>query len=643
MRGYTFNQQLHSLRLSQGLSRKEAAKAMGLTRLRLFLYEKGYFRPRGKAKEKIESYYGTTLDFEKENDYPSAINDENKPVFARKKRVVAYGIVTFAMAAILAVGTTMFVRSTKNDASLYGESYAALYQVARDSGKAGTEIVTNAPYHYVQAEDNNYASILFYDSSSFLHFNECRYAVNVYFIDHPELGWGRLDYRFGGDLASPSRRCYFTYGNTDYGSVLSCDALYDGQPVERVEHFKVHVAGNGNFDEETVKWLFNYYIGDAVFALDKILQRYFGENVSFMNHFVKDREQGRTVAFTLQLVGLSLLVVGLLGLFAGLSLLAYSLLRRLHLRQAVEVVSPRRELPKDFHIPVAIPDFLLLGLVRALFVVSLLFLAISFLGKVGVGLAPVFYDATFLSVLRTAFMVTPFLWLLFVCRCSDDGGKILSEMTKSFLVFFFLAGMETMLIAVTNAWGYDFSALVYDYVPGSVFQVVALLFLIHFFLAFTPRFLQGRGTRAVVLWRLLSLLPLGLLAASVIVSNAHNLFYDVPQNIFISFWFPSSVLPATMASVFLIYGSFFLRLCFKRRYGPFYLNGDRFALWDNLLSVLVLLLVYGFIILLRGNEYAYYLGLVNGEWMLTLVPFFLLCKSAPRPCVIPMAEEVSST
>ena len=643
MGGYTFNQQLYSLRLGKGLSRKEASKGMGLTRLALFLYEKGYFRPHGKAKEKLQSYYGVALDFEKEKDYPSAINDENKPVFARKKRVLAYGIVTAAMAAILAVGTTMFVRSTKNDASFYGESYASLYQVARVSGKVGTEIATNAPYHYVQAPDNDYASIIFYDSSSFLHFNECRYAVNVYFPERPELGTGRLDYRFGGDLASDSRRCYFTYGNTTSGGVHSCDALYEGQPVEKVEHFKVHVAGNGNFDEATILWLFNYYIKDAVHALDKILQVHLGENVSFMNNFVQDREKGRAVAYSLQIAGLSMLIGGLIGLFAGLSLLAYSLLRRLHLRQAMEVVSARRELPKDFHIPVAIPDFLLLGLVRALFVVSLLFLAASFLGKVGVGLPSLFYDATFLSVLKTTFMVMPFLWLLFVCRSTSDGGKILSKMTKSFMVFFFLAGFETAIIAVTNAWGYDFSGLIYDYVPGSVFQVVTLLFLIHFFLAFTPRFLQGRGTRAVVLWRLLSLLPLGLLVASVIISNAHSLFYDVPKNIFISFWFPASVLPASIVSTFIIYGSFFLRLFFKRRYGPFYLNGDRFALWENLLSVLILLLVYGFVALLRGNEYAYYLGLANAEWILTLIPFFLLCKSAPRPCMESKAEEVFST
>ena len=128
------------------------------------------------------------------------------------------------------------------------------------------------------------------------------------------------------------------------------------------------------------------------------------------------------------------------------------------------------------------------------------------------------------------------------------------------------------------------------------------------------------------------MLPLSLLIASVIISNAHVLFYNFTKNIFVSFWFPSSALPASIISVLFLYGQFFLRLFFKRRYGsraPYYFNGNSFALWSNILMVLVFLLTYVLIILLKGNEYAYYLGLTSGEWILTLIPFLLICKSAP--------------
>ena len=370
-----------------------------------------------------------------------------------------------------------------------------------------------------------------------------------------------------------------------------------------------------------------------MYCYDEILQKYCGEGKTFLKDFLPDREKGRKVALFTQTFGLALLVTGLLGLFVGLSFLSYSSLAKFRPKEAEEEETPKgRELPKDIHVPLILPDFTLLALARVLSVFSLLLLAVSFLGKVGVGLPSLFYNEGFLSFLQTSFRIMPFLWLWIACR-SSNGGKTLSKAAISFLIFFFLAGMETALIALTGAWGYDFSELIFDYVPGSVFQAVALLFLVHFFLSFTPAFLQNKGRGAFVLWRCLSLLPLSLLIASVIISNAHVLFVDVAKNIYVSFWFPSSVLSASIISVLLLYGQFFLRLYFKKRYegrSSYYFNGNFFALWSNLLTILVFLLTYVLIVSLKGNEYAYYLGLINGEWILTIIPFFLLCKSAPQ-------------
>lgn len=635
MPGYTFNQQLHALRLSKGLSRKEASRQARVFRAALYLYEKGYLRPRGKDLEKLESFYGAKIDFSGEKDYPVEIEEtEKKPVFARKKRVFVFGILSAVMAIVLATGAGLFVTSTKNDASFYGPTYTALYQAAREQGKVGTEIATNASYHYLASHTGRNGSIIFYDSSSFLHFNECLYDANVVFLDRPEIGSYRIEYRFGGDLGSDSHRCYFNFGSVTYGNVISFEVLYYGEPVTEFENYQVHVKGEGNFSNETLLYIFNYDITSAMYCYDEILQKYCGEGKTFLKDFLPDREKGRNVALFTQIFGLALLVTGLLGLFVGLTFLSYSALAKFRPKEAAEEEAPKgRELPKDIHVPLILPDFALLALTRVLFVFSLLLLAVSFLGKVGVGLPPLFYEEWFLSFLQTSFRVAPFLWLWIVCR-NPNGGKTLSRTVMSFLIFLFLAGMETALIALTGAWGYDFSELIYDYVPGSVFQVVALLFLIHFFLSFTPAFLQNKGKGMVVLWRCLSLLPLSLLVANAIISNAYVLFLDVAKNIYLSFWFPSSVLAASIISVLLLYGQFFMRLYFKKRYGgrvSYYLNGNYFALWSNLFTVLVFLLTYVLIISLKGNEYAYYLGLINGEWILTLIPFFLLCKNAPQP------------
>ena len=644
MSGYAFNQQLLGLRLDQGLSRKQVSQQAHVGAAALFLYEKGYLRPKGKDLAKLESFYGEKLDFSGEKDYPAeAIETEKKPAFTRKKRVLGFGIFSATMALILAVGAGLFGVSTQNDSSFYGSTYASLYHAARDKGKAGTDLATNASYHFLEPPSGRAATILFYDASSFLHFSECRYSVNVVFLEQPEIGSTRLEYRFGGDLLSASNRCYFNFGSVTYGNVISCEALYYGEEVTEIENYQVRVKGEGDFDEEKILMLLNYGLSDAAYYFDEILAEYCENAPSFLHDFLPDREKGRSAAFFAQTAGLSMLFLGLLGLFVGLGFLSSSALSRFHPHQGeIPARKALKELPKDFHAPFVLPDFALAFLTRFLFFSSLLLLAVSFLGKVGVGLPPLFHNEAFLSFLQISFRIAPFLWLWLVCRGTRDGGKILSKAANSFLVFFFLAGMETALIAVTNAWDYDFSELIYGFVPGSVFQVVALLFLVHFFLAFTPKFLEGKKRWAWVLWRCLSLLPLSLLALSVILSNAHLLFIDVAQNIYVSFWFPSSVLPAVIISVLLLYGQYLLRLFFQRRYGksaPYYLNGDYFALWSNLLAVLVFLLTYFFIQLLQGNEYAYYLGLIQGEWILMLIPFFLLCKSAPQGCDAPKQIE----
>ncbi|MBQ2069325.1 MAG: helix-turn-helix transcriptional regulator [Bacilli bacterium] len=637
MDGYTYNRKLYTLRLDKGLSRKELSKELHISRFFLFLFERGYFRPRGKIKNKLESYFGITLDYKKENGYPSRLVDENQEKnrgFAGKKRFLISGILTAFMAILLVTGSIMFDRSTKNDASFYGESYASLYQKSRVSGKVGTEIATNASYHYFDSTDRD-AFILFYDSSSFLHFNECIYAAYVIFYENPEIGNVRLHYRFGGDLASDSYRCYFTCGSTTYGSVVTCEALYHGQEVTKLENIQVRVSGAKVFDEATLLMLLNFDLSFAVHTFDDILKANLGENVDFLNVFLKDREQGRSVAMGIQIAGLSLLFAGVIGLFVGLSLLIYSLLRKLRLPIASPIrKDEEKELPDNKVILVGIPEFILLTLLRIISIVCFLLILVSFLGKVGVSLPSIFYDGAFLLFLQTSFMAMPFVRLILISRSSNDGKTILSEMARNFLIFFFLAGFETFLIAITNTWGYDFTDLIYDFIPGSVFQVITLLYLIVFFLNFTPRFLESKSIRARAIWRLLSLIPLALLIGSVLLSNAHLLFYGVSKNIFISFWFPASIFPAILISLLAIYGLFFLRLFFQNRYGSksdYYLNGNLYGLLSNLLMVIPHLLVYSLFLILNGNGYAYYLGFVNGGWVLTLIPFFLLCKPTPRP------------
>ena len=72
----SYNQQILAQRKAKGLSRKEAARQIGISSFSLFLYENGYFKPTRKALAKIENYYGFNVDYTGDNEYPSATHEE---------------------------------------------------------------------------------------------------------------------------------------------------------------------------------------------------------------------------------------------------------------------------------------------------------------------------------------------------------------------------------------------------------------------------------------------------------------------------------------------------------------------------------------------------------------------------------------
>ena len=108
-----YNLYLISLRENKGLTIKEAAKQMGMSRTTLFCYEKGYFRPNKKNLEKINKFYEIELSLKGLDGYPAASKEHlmGKRSKNLKGKRIAFGIVSAFFALVITAGALLFSRS----------------------------------------------------------------------------------------------------------------------------------------------------------------------------------------------------------------------------------------------------------------------------------------------------------------------------------------------------------------------------------------------------------------------------------------------------------------------------------------------------------------------------------------------------
>src|SRR5574344_1198373 len=76
----SLNQTIYSLRVGRSLTRKEAAKGIGISRFWLLEIEKGYLTPNEKALKKIAAFYEVDLKtLQDDSSYPLPIELDKKP------------------------------------------------------------------------------------------------------------------------------------------------------------------------------------------------------------------------------------------------------------------------------------------------------------------------------------------------------------------------------------------------------------------------------------------------------------------------------------------------------------------------------------------------------------------------------------
>jgi len=634
-----YNQQLTQWRLQRGLSRRQAAKEIGIPRLFLALYEGGYFRPKGKEKEKLETYYGQVLIDTVEGEYPGAVPIPPKPEKPRRKRLLVSGILSLFFLTCGIAGAGLFGMASGNAVPLYGEAYALAREVAMKEGQPGRDIATDLPYSYLTngSPPTGRASIVFYETNSILYFNECVFTSNTGSQKYKELGTARFHFRFGGSLSRDSALCTFTYNSFAASSAFNAEFLYTGETVTSLVSFSPIFQGTVTIDETLAVALVNMKVHDAAASFSEVLGDAVGKPIDFAREFLPAREQGRKAAFAMEVAGLSLLFPSIVGFFLCAAAFLLTFVRRrkfllTHFDEEREEEG-RRPLPRDWNIPFGIPDFTIVVLAKLLGYGSVFLLLFSSIGRFVFTLPAFLLDEGFLSACRICFFVSPFLVNFVMFGSMKKEGPLFVGLTKYLLGYLFLATAETALIGVANAWGYDVAELLYRYVPSNVFLAAALQYLIFLFLFFEPSFIRKRGGRFTSLWHLLSLVPVGVIVATMVVGNSYNVIYGVKKNIYVLFWFSDFHICLSLCSILFLYAMFFVRLFYRRKYGSraaaIIHNGNRYMAVSNAACALIIVAIALCDLAFRGSQFGHYLGLGDNTWLLLLVPFILFCRFGP--------------
>lgn len=634
----SYNIQLSELRKNKNLTLKEAAKATGVPRLFLYLYENGYFRPTKRALRKIEAYYKEKVTFNGEEAYPAPLKEktiDDKKDSLLVKRIV-FGTLSFITLLSVAVGAILFNKSVNNKTSYYGDTYNQMHLEAQNHGELGHDLVTSLEYHYLDDYDApGYTTFIFYETNNFLYLNECIYSTTFLTENY---GIVRYHFKFGSNLSVDSNICDFHLGSWSRGFYLSCNFTYTGEKIEKIDNYDLKLSAGTQITEQEVVGLINDRLDDVESSFSKLLSARLNKDVSFYKDFLPAREQGRKTNFLLQIAALFLIIPGTIAFFIFFFIFVRSLIANIRPRlitsESKKALNKSEPLPKDLRIDFGIPDLFIIIFAKVLQIGSILVMLLSVLAKLGLPLPSFIGNDDFLAFLRISFLAGIFLEHFIMLGRIKKATTLFQTIVLNLFLFLFIATIETTLILITNAWGYDFATFIVKFIPSNVYQVVAVHYLIFLFLFFQPPFLNKRKKYIRIIWHSLSFIPLGLLIAIYFLSNSYMLTYGVEQNIFIDFWFPNGFLALSIVCVLFMYTTFAVRIIYERKFGQqkaqSFFYGDRYTLIENAICSALILIVGGIDFFFANNQYAYYLGLGSNYWIFALIPFIILCKYSPN-------------
>lgn len=611
------NEALYSYRLAQGLSRKEAAQILGISKTLLRNYEEGYIYLKDETAKKFASSYGTEegaflLD---DKGYIGAISYDKpvqkepfrklKDAFASFPAIIIDVIIFVVFLVVTIEGIVNYQVSFHGRAGYLTEEYVQIYETVRSGGEASTCSL--------------YGSLMD-DPETYSVTTDSGLIVKV---PQNETNMGLISFSF---VDSQEGTFYLECFTSGYAM-----ASYESKGVGEITEI-----GIATYDVDTDALTYTLTPGNTKSLMSEDFPILEEKIASYLSMTTKDfflsLENGNFSLASLRFSGVHLIFFG--GIFVSLSLLAFvfGMVRRGKKKENVFVrvenmfveeekekdVPIRRELPNSFHPAPFIfkEDYL-----------RIFFLVLFFIGG----------SSTLLSLFSSSFIYTDFYnglrellpyftgiatFMIFFLKLEaiiSRRNTLLAFLTCLSLGFLFYIG-EVYLTLLLSSIG-RLGEIIAHVLPSNMFTGLAALALFAFFLLKEPK--DGKRWQ-IILFHSLSILPLAYLIIGFIILGSGESYGP-----FVTGALNGGLFEVSIVGVSYIFFLFLSRKIsfhlYGKKGGEEFLKGNRFSLIRNIFLTIMVVVVVVLAYILPSSVSLW--SLEQDKYLLVLIPVFLLYRT----------------
>ena len=582
----SYNLFLYRKRKALGLGMRAFARKLHIGLFRYHLIENGYIKPSRKDIVSISSVL--------ETDYAPfteglASYPEEKPETGEKFRKLYdfYGSRFFRCAMVLFCLASLFFlvasridySAVRNDPSRnFSEDCRALYNALAENGETSLSVHDSLyrPCVY-RAEEDKYISLMGdYDPDKTGTFT----FRTVYWTE---------EYRCSiSPVRMKENDICFSVQMTELASGKNLQYSYTR--TEGVTSFWEVPEEYGRVVKEYADSFFADYDGliREKLSLDLSAEKIFTEAVT-----VTDRVDG--IAQNAEIRYFITIVTGLLSLFGLIYSFVYGTRNGKGRDFSRRLPDPRRgtrEPRTDIRFFPFIPEtvFEIIGIVLLAFA-SLrfqIYLVLAFMPGAGLAVDEIrnMYDFFMMIFYAGMFLLYFIDFDLFM-----DDRRVIRNFFAYLLVFVGLYLTEQIFLRMLNDESLLFS-VIGTKLPN-MFGSISMYFLIMYLLYFTPKFINTR--KKLVFFRSLSVVPVIILFGTYVIFNGANTSFGWNLPDWALYLFASERIPFSLLCVSYLFGVYFLRLFFIRRYGEEaarrLFNGNRFLFLKNGMACLIIIVL----------------------------------------------------
>ena len=585
----SYNLYLYNRRMELGLKMRAFANMLGIRLFKYFLIENGYIKP-GK-KDIVKITCALDVDYapytEGAASYPGEKSDIRKPFLkffnllgSKVFRIIVLILCVLSLSTAL---TAEIIRSNavQNPRMFYPEDYLELYDTLAEKGSLSysftgsfrrPEIYEVSEERYLSIKggysDNDLDNI---DLQAVYWTERYRCMINLlYFSDNePVYSISITEYDTMADL-------YYFY--SDSSGFLG---------LNKVNHYQS---------------IIREYVKDFYSDCERLIREKLGIDLTLVEVLSTADEiitEAKHVEITATIVCLLSLSAGLLLLFILIYAFVYGTKNGIgrNFSRRLMLYPGRKPLKKrDIRIFPFIPEtaFEIIGIVL-LGVASMrfqLYLVMAFL-PAGIGLTTGEIKDIY-EIMMLVFYMGMFLLYFIDFDLFMDDKRVLRNIAAYTLIFFGLYIVELTFLRMINSESLLFSMV--EYKLPNMFGTISMYFWIIYLLYFTPKFIDTK--KKLVVFRSLSAIPVVIIFGTYIIFNGANTSFGWNMPDWAYYLFASERIPFSLLCVSYLFGVFFLRLLFRKKYGDEaaaqYFNGNRFLFMKNILICLIVLLIAAF-------------------------------------------------